>query len=71
MSRDFGPIVRLLLRSDAPGARDVVLYLLVAQLLAAASDPGGDAPRRRPPRAVVRASRARRHESLAGRRPRG
>jgi hypothetical protein len=66
------------LRAQAGGtvhaqlARQVVLWLLLAQALASAQHVGPPHPARRPPR-DARAKRQRRsfRESLAGRRPRG
>jgi hypothetical protein len=56
---------------QSPGARDVVLYVLVAQLLAATTEDPPAQVRRAPPRDVPKASHVRWRESLTGRRPRG
>ncbi len=65
-------VVHLLARSQAPGTRDVILYLLVAQMLAASGHEGPPHRPIRPPRRTPRApARGARHESLTGRRPRG
>ncbi len=72
MTTDFRPLLRLLAGSDAPGTRAVVLYVLLAQLLAEAGHGGPPHGPLRPHRRAVRpAGRKPRHESLTGRRPRG
>ena len=72
MPTDFGVLLRLLAGSEAPGARAVVLYVLVAQLLAEAAHEGPPHPARHPVRRSPRAAgRKPRHQSLTGRRPRG
>jgi len=69
---DIRALLHLLARSQAPGTRDVILYLLVAQMLAASAHEGPPHRPIRPPRRAPRAKgRVRRHESLTGRRPRG
>jgi hypothetical protein len=56
----------------AEAARQVVLAILFAQLLAAAGHAGPPHAAQRPPRAhVPRPSRVARRGSVAGRRPRG
>jgi hypothetical protein len=56
---------------ESPYARDVVLYVLFAQLLAAATEERPEPVRRAPARTVPKASHLRWRESLTGRRPRG
>jgi hypothetical protein len=76
--RDIGSLLVLALRASggsgphAEAARQVVLFILVAQMLAAAQHDGPPHGARRAPR-QLRARRARRShmETLAGRRPRG
>jgi hypothetical protein len=78
MQRDLAPLLVLALRASggsgahAEAARRVVLFVLVAQLLAAAQHDGPPHASARAPR-QVRARRSRRPhiESLSGRRPRG
>jgi hypothetical protein len=58
--------------AHAAAAREVVLTILFAQLLAGAAHEGPPhAARRAPRRARPRRSRVPHHDSLAGRRPRG
>jgi hypothetical protein len=76
--REFAPLLIVALRASggtgphAQAARQVVLLVLIAQLLASAQHDGPPHASQRPPR-HVRPGRARRarHDSLAGRRPRG
>jgi hypothetical protein len=76
--RDLASLLLIALRASAgsgahaEAARQVVLFVLVAQLLAAAQHDGPPHAAQRPPR-ELRARRARRPriESLTGRRPRG
>jgi hypothetical protein len=76
--REFAPLLTVALRASggtgphAQAARQVVLVILMAQLLASAGHEGPPHAPNRPPR-HVRARRSRRphHDSLAGRRPRG
>jgi hypothetical protein len=78
MRREFAPLLIVALRVSggsgphAQAARQVVLFVLIAQLLASADHDGPPHAGQRPPR-HVRARRSRRlhHDSLAGRRPRG
>ena len=78
MRHDLAPLLVVALRASAGTgahaevARQVVLLVLVAQLLAAAQHDGPPHAAQRPPR-QLRAGRSRRPriEALAGRRPRG
>jgi hypothetical protein len=78
MRSDIGPLLVIAIRaSGRPGphaeaARQVVLLVIVAQLLAAAQHDGPPHVAQRAPRQVrARRSRQPRIESLSGRRPRG
>jgi hypothetical protein len=78
MRRDLAPLFLLALRASegsgphADAARQVVLFVLVAQLLAAAQHDGPPHASSRAPRHDrARRSRLPHHDSLAGRRPRG
>jgi hypothetical protein len=76
--REFAPLLIVALRAGggsgphARAARQVVLLVLMAELLANAGHDGPPHASTRPPR-VVRARHSRRahHDTLAGRRPRG
>jgi len=78
MRRELAPLLTVALRASggtgphAQAARQVVLLILVAQLLASAEHEGPPHASHRAPR-HVRAARSRRayRDSLAGRRPRG
>ena len=78
MRREFAPLLMVALRASggtgphAQAARQVVLLVLLAQLLAGAEHDGPPHAAQRAPR-HVRAGRSRRprRDSLAGRRPRG
>jgi hypothetical protein len=78
VQRDLAPLLVIALRASggsgrhAEAARQVVLFVLVAQLLAGAQHDGPPHAAQRAPR-QVRSRRARRPrvESLSGRRPRG
>jgi hypothetical protein len=76
--REFAPLFLVALRASggsgahAAAARQVVLFVLMAQMLAAAQHDGPPHVSSRAPRAVVpRRSRLPHRDSLAGRRPRG
>jgi hypothetical protein len=78
MRREFAPLFLMALRASsgsgrhADAARQVVLFVLIAQMLAAAQHDGPPHASARAPRAVrARRSRLLRRDSLAGRRPRG
>jgi hypothetical protein len=78
MGRDPGFLVAVAVRASggsgahAERARQVVLFLLVAQLLAAAQHDGPPHAAQRAPRNLrVRPTRRSRMASLSGRRPRG
>jgi hypothetical protein len=78
VERDLASLLVLALRASsgsgahAEAARQVVLLVLVAQLLAAAQHDGPPhAAQRAPRRLRARRSRQPRMESLSGRRPRG
>jgi hypothetical protein len=78
LRREFAPLFLVALRASggtgphAAAARQVVLLVLIAQLLASADHDGPPHASARAPR-DVRARRARRvhYDSLSGRRPRG
>jgi hypothetical protein len=78
LRREFAPLLIVALRASggtgphAAAARRVVLFVLVAQMLASADHDGPPHASTRPPR-QVRARRARlpHRDSLSGRRPRG
>jgi hypothetical protein len=76
--REFAPLFLIALRASggsgahAAAARQVVLFLLVAQMLAAGQHDGPPHVSSRAPRTVgPRRSRLPHRDSLAGRRPRG
>jgi hypothetical protein len=76
--RDFAALLSVALRASggsgvhAEAAREVVLFLIVAQLLAAAQHDYRPRASQRPPQQLrARRSRQPRVESLSGRRPRG
>jgi hypothetical protein len=76
--RDLGPLLVIALRASggsgahAEAARQVVLLILVAQLLAAAQHDGPPHAGQRAPRQLrARSSRRPRLEPVSGRRPRG
>jgi hypothetical protein len=75
--REFAPLLLVALRASggsgphAAAARQVVLLILTAQLLASAQHDGPPHAQARAPRLVPRRSRPPRRDSLAGRRPRG
>ena len=78
MSRDLAPLMVIALRASggsgahAERARQVVLLILFAELLAAAQHDGPPHGAQRAPRRLgVRRSRRSRLESMTGRRPRG
>ena len=78
MPRDVRALLLIALRASggrgphAEAARNVVLAILLAQMLAGADHDGPPHPAGRPPRRVVpRRSWVARRESAAGRRPRG
>jgi hypothetical protein len=78
MRRDLASLLVLALRASggsgahAEAARQVVLLVLIAQLLAAAQHDGPPHAGRRAPRQLrARRSRRARMETLSGRRPRG
>jgi hypothetical protein len=78
MRREFAPLLIVALRASggtgphAQAARQVVLLVLLAQLLASAGHDGPPHASSRPPRHLgARRSRRLYHDSLAGRRPRG
>ena len=78
MRRDLDSLLVIALRASAgsgahaEAARQVVLLVLVAQLLAAAQHDGPPHAAQRPPRQLrARRSRRPRVEPLTGRRPRG
>ncbi|HEX5622450.1 MAG TPA: hypothetical protein VFX51_28760 [Solirubrobacteraceae bacterium] len=78
MRREFAPLFLMALRASggtgrhADAARQVVLLMLIAEMLAAAQHEGPPHASARAPR-VVRARRSRvpHSDALAGRRPRG
>jgi hypothetical protein len=78
MRRDLAPLMLVALRASggsgphAAAARQVVLFVLIAQMLAAAQHDGPPhAPARAPRHTRARRSRLPHRDSLAGRRPRG
>jgi hypothetical protein len=77
MRRDLAPLYLLALRASggsgpqAEAARQVVLFVLIAQLLAAAQHDGPPHASARAPRHLRGRSRLLYSDSLAGRRPRG
>jgi hypothetical protein len=78
LRREFAPLFLMALRASgdtgrhADAARQVVLLMLIAQLLAAAEHDGPPHASARAPRQVrARRSRLQHRDSLAGRRPRG
>ena len=78
MRRDLAPLLVIAVRASAgsgahaEAARQVVLFVLVAQMLADAQHDGPPHSAQRAPRQVpARWSRRPRVESLSGRRPRG
>ena len=78
MRREFAPLLLVALRASggsgahAAAARQVVLFLLVAQMLAAEGHDGPPHVSSRAPRRVApRRSRLPHRDSLSGRRPRG
>jgi hypothetical protein len=77
MRREFAPLLLVALRASggtgpqAAAARQVVLFVLMAQLLAAAQHDGPPHAPARAPRTVPRRSRLAYSDTLAGRRPRG
>jgi hypothetical protein len=78
LRREFAPLLMVALRASggagphADAARQVVLFVLVAQLLASAAHDGPPHASMRAPRHVrARRTRLPHRESLAGRRPRG
>jgi hypothetical protein len=78
LRREFAPLFLMALRASggsgphADAAREVVLFVLVAQLLAASQHDGPPHASARAPRHVhARRSRLPHRDSLSGRRPRG
>ena len=78
MRREFAPLFLMALRVSggsgrhADAAREVVLLMLIAQLLAAAQHDGPPHAAARAPRHVrARRSRLPHRDALSGRRPRG
>ena len=77
MRREFAPLMLAALRASggsgprAVAARQVVLLILIAELLAAAEHDGPPHAPAHAPRRVHRRSRIPHHDSLSGRRPRG
>jgi hypothetical protein len=78
MRRDFAPLLIVALRASggtgahAAAARQIVQFVLVAQMLASAHHDGPPHASTRAPRHVrARRSRLPHRDSLAGRRPRG
>jgi hypothetical protein len=78
LRREFAPLFLMALRASggtgrhADAARQVVLLMLIAQLLAAAEHDGPPHASARAPRQVrAHRSRLQHRDSLAGRRPRG
>ena len=77
MRRELAPLYLMALRASggsgrhADAARQVVLFVLIAQMLAAEQHDGPPHAQARAPRLVPRRSRRPRRDSLAGRRPRG
>ena len=78
MRREFAPLVLVALRASegsgahAAAARQVVLFVIVAQMLAADGHEGPPHVSSRAPRRVVpRRDRLPHRDSLSGRRPRG
>jgi hypothetical protein len=76
--REFAPLLLVALRASggsgahAAAAREVLLLILLARLLADAQHDGPPHASARAPRAVVpRRSRLARNDTFAGRRPRG
>jgi hypothetical protein len=75
--REFAPLLLVALRASegsgphAAAARQVVLLILMAQLLASAQHDGPPHASTRAPRALPRRSRLPHRDTLAGRRPRG
>jgi len=78
MRREFAPLLIVALRASggtgahAAAARQIVLFVLVAQMLASADHDGPPHASARAPRHTrARRSRLPHRDSLAGRRPRG
>jgi hypothetical protein len=78
LRREFAPLFLMALRASggsgphADAARQVVLFVLIAQMLAAAQHDGPPHVSSRAPRAVgPRRSRLPHRDTLTGRRPRG
>jgi hypothetical protein len=78
MRREFAPLLIVALRASggtgahAAAAREIVLFVLVAQMLASADHDGPPHASARAPRHVrARRKRLPHRDSLAGRRPRG
>jgi hypothetical protein len=78
MRREFAPLMTVALRASggqgphADAARQVVLFVLVAQLLASAAHEGPPHASTRAPRHVrARRTRLPHRDALSGRRPRG
>jgi hypothetical protein len=78
LRREFAPLFLMALRASggsgrhADAARQVVLFVLVAQLLAASDHDGPPhAPARAPRHVRARRSRLPHRDTLSGRRPRG
>jgi hypothetical protein len=78
LRREFAPLLMVALRASegtgphAAAARQVVLFVLVAQMLASAGHDGPPHASMRAPRHVrARRTRLPNRDSLAGRRPRG
>jgi hypothetical protein len=78
LRREFAPLFLVALRASggtgphATAAREVVLLMLIAQMLASADHDGPPHASARAPRHLgPRRARRRHHDSLSGRRPRG
>jgi hypothetical protein len=78
MRREFAPLFLMALRASggsgrhAEAARQAVLFMLIAQMLAAAQHDGPPHASARAPRRVrARRSRLPHRDTLSGRRPRG